>query len=354
MMKLLTEETLATEISAEIAKCGDVRVAVAFWGKGGSRQIGLQAARKCRILCNLRSGACNPDEIAALRRRKKSVEIRTHDRLHAKVYWTPKAVAIGSSNVSTNGLAISPDAAGSWAEANVFSDDPALIEETGVWFDDRWKESLAITDPMLEAAREKWNLRSRQSSLLNVKQTTLLAAAKADPEAFRKHKIYLAIYTQGHSADASKARKELRQSGRTERLEDGSSVSFKDAELYEDWNGIPEGAWLVDCDLKNARRPRVWGIRLVPTPMTPIVLPEGDAVVAFRRPSFEVAGQAFKLPPAERQEIEQNMRKLFRATPKSQLLHISKAALLLSKSRNGRVVDRGSPRKQRAFGRAKS
>jgi len=62
--------------------------AVAYWGKGATERLGLDKIRKkpVRIICDLWSGACNPNELQKLLDR--GFKLRTKDRLHAKVYIT--------------------------------------------------------------------------------------------------------------------------------------------------------------------------------------------------------------------------------------------------------------------------
>jgi hypothetical protein len=74
------EKTLKSIVSEE----GELLLAVAFWGQGAESIIYPKRRGSLRIICNLRSGATNPDTINSLRQ-KKGVELKQHDRLHAKV-----------------------------------------------------------------------------------------------------------------------------------------------------------------------------------------------------------------------------------------------------------------------------
>ncbi len=101
-MKLLTEIEAPEAIKKLLADAETAKFAVAFWGKAlRFRKIGhfrkREAAQKY-----LQSpvSACNPTEIRELLKLAPSVEVRTNPRLHAKVYWTPTGVVVGSSNAS--------------------------------------------------------------------------------------------------------------------------------------------------------------------------------------------------------------------------------------------------------------
>jgi hypothetical protein len=65
-----------------------------------------------QIVCNLESGACNPDPIRQLS--QLGWNIRTNPRLHAKVYLFPSAAVVGSANPSTNGLSFDFYAGKGW------------------------------------------------------------------------------------------------------------------------------------------------------------------------------------------------------------------------------------------------
>jgi hypothetical protein len=103
MLKLLTERDLPKEVAALIKGRTDVRIAVPFWGKDAVDLLVLSRAKGGQIICNLESGCCDPDVIDKLRGR---FTVKTHARLHGKLYCTSKAASVGSSNVSTNGLAV--------------------------------------------------------------------------------------------------------------------------------------------------------------------------------------------------------------------------------------------------------
>ena len=148
LISLLDEHTVVAPIRKLSKGCTDLRVAVAFWGKGGTKTLSLSKAKKGRVLCNLESGACNPEEIRAIRA-SKTLQIRTHAQLHAKIYWSPKAAVIGSSNASTNGLVVDAKTAKGWREANMWIGDPVELKRIGLRFNELWKQGRRVTNNLL-------------------------------------------------------------------------------------------------------------------------------------------------------------------------------------------------------------
>jgi hypothetical protein len=89
-------------ISNEIrAKLGDlirgstgVDLAIAYWGANAGKTLGMDLVEgPVRILCDARSGACNPDELKHLLQR--GFVIKTRNGLHAKVAITSTSVIVG-------------------------------------------------------------------------------------------------------------------------------------------------------------------------------------------------------------------------------------------------------------------
>ena len=148
----------------QLASCsGEVRAAVAYWGKGAAERTGLaknERSETVRIICDLLSGACNPAEIESLVR--LGVTVRTLDRLHAKVWIASGQAIVGSANSSHNGLpGDDEEAANASIEAAVLSRNPDLIRQVAAWFEDQWCASSAIEDRHLDQARDMWNRRRR-------------------------------------------------------------------------------------------------------------------------------------------------------------------------------------------------
>ena len=109
-MRLLTGTDVHREVVRIMSRTGEVMAAVAYWGDGASERTGItrkKSRNKARVICDLLSGACNPAEIDKLM--KLGVQVKTLDRLHAKIWIGGNTVILGSANASKNGL---PDSYG--------------------------------------------------------------------------------------------------------------------------------------------------------------------------------------------------------------------------------------------------
>lgn len=162
-MKLLDEAKALVEIRSLLGEADEARLAVAFWGAGAIERLGLdRPGFRAQILCNLDSGACNPAELRRIRK-LSGIMLRAHPALHAKVYWTPQAAVLGSSNASSNGLALEGDAAGAWAEANVRVNDTAMLAEIATWFEALFAEGYEILDADIDRAELIWKARAKMA-----------------------------------------------------------------------------------------------------------------------------------------------------------------------------------------------
>jgi PLD-like domain len=152
VLKFIEGDELVSEFHA-VASLDGSEIAVAFWGKGAAAELKLTTSNCSRIICNLQSGACDPDEVQKMK--KLGFNLRTHPRLHAKVYLAKRAVIIGSANASANGLAMS-EGFSSLREANIITDESTVLNDARMWFDKIWKEAHNITDLDIKEARRLW------------------------------------------------------------------------------------------------------------------------------------------------------------------------------------------------------
>lgn len=133
-LKIHTEDTfLAVCDSAKMAK--KIIMCVAFWGKGATERLKLYDIdpSKITIICDLRSGSCSFEEIEKIL--KLEIQIKTLDRLHAKIYWTDKSAVIGSANASANGLGMENSEQLMNYEACIETDDAKIVSEIKNWID---------------------------------------------------------------------------------------------------------------------------------------------------------------------------------------------------------------------------
>lgn len=230
---------VVTSISEED---GEILAAVAFWGRGADSIIKPRLGQAVKLICNLASGATNPDVIDALRS-KKGILLRQHDRLHAKVIVGGRRALVGSANLSSNGLNLEGSEISGWEEAGLVTIDPKQIGTIKEWFTAMWAESRPITDAAVEDARRKWKERratrvkngspdSRSGFLLD----------KLDREELADRRIYLTIYGDWISDEAKRAygRYEEKLTGQR------ASKSAKLPPMYENWPELPKEAQLID------------------------------------------------------------------------------------------------------------
>ena len=165
-MKFLTGDEIAREIKHLVNKRGKVRAAVAFWGSGAAEETGLASKGKGQILCDLFSGACNPNEVRKLR--DSGLEVRTLHGMHAKLWINGDSVILGSANASTNGLGFEQKTMTSAlrdipnTEVNILIRDRNLSKAAVDWFDCQWGQAKLITKQELKEAKSLWERRKRR------------------------------------------------------------------------------------------------------------------------------------------------------------------------------------------------
>ncbi len=213
MLELVREYDVAKRFRKLKKSAPKSIVAVPFWGKGALTLLGIGGGQKSQIVCNLQSSACNPYVIEDLKN-TQGVTVRSNPRLHAKIYATDKFAIIGSSNASSNGLAIEGQPE-SWIEANVISDDPAIVGSAFALFQEIWDspETSKITNAALTEAKKLWDNRPKQQP--RVTATSLLAACREQPELFEA--VYLAVYDEGLGPKGSRKLKDFKKSQRCQR-----------------------------------------------------------------------------------------------------------------------------------------
>ena len=247
--KPLKEMKMATfNARAERRRSTRADLAVAFWGKGAASNLKIVKGSKVRIICNLESGACNPDEIERLR---TVAQVKTHPELHAKVYLTDNAAIIGSSNASANGLAMSANDVAGWREANMVVDDPSILPGIRSWFAKMWKDARSIENNDIDRARALWKLR-RQLAPSTRNKKSLFGALRADHELFESSKIYCVAWCEPLDKGAKKISKKLSADG-----------TLRNALFYQPVKPFDPGSWLIRCDFDRAT-PTITGYAYVP------------------------------------------------------------------------------------------
>jgi hypothetical protein len=153
----INSENYVETVKSVLESEGEALAAVAFWGHD-SELLLRNRGGKTKVICNLISGATNPKTIELLLE-MENVEIRQHDKLHAKILVVGKSAIVGSANFSSNGLNLEAGEVKGWEEAGLLTDDSTQVSEIRAWFDSRWKESRLINEVDIEQARLKWEQR---------------------------------------------------------------------------------------------------------------------------------------------------------------------------------------------------
>lgn len=240
-VRLINGSELSQQIR-DLFSNGEARLAVAFWGTGAADELGLTDPNvNGRIICNLRMGGTNPDEIQKLL--DIGFQVRQCDTLHSKVYLGEQGAVIGSSNASANGLAFQGSECSGWIETNVYLPASAPHEELSTWFETFWlsDEVRLIDETDIEVARERW--RHRRTLPLPakrpLKKDNLLTTLKTVPERLFDRRIYITIYFQEASKEAE------RKFERYKRNLSGDDRTASDLGFWEDWDDLPDNSHLV-------------------------------------------------------------------------------------------------------------
>lgn len=232
-------QEVVTSISEED---GELLVAVAFWGRGADSIIKPRLGQTVKLICNLASGATNPDVIDALRN-KKGISLRQHDRLHAKVIVGGRRALVGSANLSSNGLNLEGSEISGWEEAGLVTADSKQVGAIKEWFTMMWAESRPIRESEVEEARRKWKERRAtrvKKGSLHSRSGFLLERLSREDLADRQ--IYLAIYGDWLSDEAKRAYRKYEEELTGQR----APKSAKLPPMYENWPELPKEAQLID------------------------------------------------------------------------------------------------------------
>ena len=154
-----------------------LQIAVSYWGKGALTTTRLQErieqknSKPIQVLCDLLSGACNPEPIEELtelaKKSKNKVQVKTLSGLHAKVWISGSQVIVGSANVSANGLGFDDRVSQEGnIEAGVELSRQDFAEEVKNWFNEQWERAEPVDASRIQLAKERWN-RRRNSDFMN-------------------------------------------------------------------------------------------------------------------------------------------------------------------------------------------
>jgi PLD-like domain len=200
MIKFLAGKAIASAVNRNLSRLGPTDLAVAYWGRGGAKKLGLTDTdthkagthKNVRIICDLWSLACHPDELLGLL--KDGFKLRTKDGLHAKVYLLGEYAVIGSANASTNGLGVEGNKFDFELEAAVETDDLNVIAAAKEWFEKQWRTSEPVDKALLEKVRPEWLRRKRAIMGGNTNPDSLFHRLATDPGFFSGLPISLGVF----------------------------------------------------------------------------------------------------------------------------------------------------------------
>lgn len=159
---------------------GEVRLAVAYWGKGASNLLGLdkikssKKKRDVKIILDLDSGCCSPSELEFLYSMKPGgIKVRYLNNLHAKVYSSERGSLVGSSNASTNGLGEDGAEYCVKFEAGLLDQSPKTATNIKKWFRSLWRIAHELDEEAIKHAKKVWNGKARPKSSTKTLTETL-------------------------------------------------------------------------------------------------------------------------------------------------------------------------------------
>jgi hypothetical protein len=325
-VELLREDAVAPRFRKAMRNDREAVIAVPYWGKGAIGLLGIKRGANIRIICNIDHPGCNPYEIEDIR--NLNVKVWTHPRLHAKIYATPRLAIVGSSNVSSNGLAVEGSASRAWIEANIASGEQFFVDQVqalfGTIFDDPDTRLICNHD----IARAKERRASFPPSLAELPRgQSLFDAARAAPEAFAP--VYVAAYRVSLDKEA---RARLREADNevTSQLETRSSGKLWGYQFAN----VPRDAWVVDLNCRNLDRPSYRGTaRILGAPVT--IIREGarmnDLSLALRGPIY-IGGRKYNLNAAEKDALAKAAKAICRVETE-EMIPLAQALRIIDRKR---------------------
>jgi hypothetical protein len=326
MVELLRENEVAPRFRISMRQGGEALIAVPFWGKGAIALLGLNAGTRARIICNIDHPGCNPQEIEDIRKLK--IKVWTHPRLHAKIYVTPTLAIVGSSNVSSNGLAVEGNAARGWLEANVAGTASSFVDDVPVLFQTIFDDPNTRPVRAPDIARAKARRATFPPSLYELPaRQSLFDAARAAPEAFAS--VYVAAYRDSLDDEAKPKLKEAEG----EAASQVGSGRFKKLWGYQ-FAKIPRDAWVIDLSCRNLDRPRVWGTaRIFGEPIKVFRNRKrlNDLSLALRGPIW-IGGRKYNMSANEKATLAKAAKAIY-AVDTEGLLPLSDALRIIDRKR---------------------
>lgn len=224
----------------------DIFCAVAFWGSGGiallKNSLDKNPKRKITIICNLESGATNPDFVSWCLKNPKNFTILTSSKLHANVILGAKKYIVGSTNISANGLGHKNDETNGLMEASITGDDAKTAKEILSWFKSEEKKAKKITTKMLKEARLVWARRKQIKEFEDPGAKSLIEHFINNPDDFIGKNINLAIYKNDFDENANEALNTFKENGQ---VQDNKKKHNNNLDPFQNWPNLPKDAYLI-------------------------------------------------------------------------------------------------------------
>lgn len=185
--------SIFSEYEGLIKRSPTLRIAIAFWGLGAAKQLGLlESKAETRVLCWLSSGGTNPAEIKTLINYYGAESVRQLDNMHAKVICGEDRAIIASANASADGLGWEGSETDGHFEAGVLVRDPTVLRQIQQWFDTLWNNEATIIDrAALVSARSTHDARRKTRPVRGPQ--SLLLALRSSPDVFNHRPWYLVL-----------------------------------------------------------------------------------------------------------------------------------------------------------------
>lgn len=209
MQAFLSASECRAEVRRMLASNGPIQAAVAYWGKGAIKDLGIHKGLDFRAVCDVRSGGCNTDVVEELLRLFGPNRILTHDRFHAKVWLAQGTLIIGSSNASSNGLGFEGHETDSLVEANMLVKDPKMVKTVREWMEKSVAQSarkITANDLRVGARRHAINRGKRPVPEVG----DLLSSLKTDSDSFADRDAFVWVWDQSEKV-ARWARDEIKE-----------------------------------------------------------------------------------------------------------------------------------------------
>lgn len=239
-MELITQNSQTKELIESLMKeAADIKLAVAFWGKGANESIKKVKNKKLKIICNLESGATNPYEIIKIGKLIGFKNIRSIKNLHAKTYLTNNKMILGSSNFSANGLSLEGDETNKLIEANILVENRIVIKQAESWFNSLWNKAKKIDQNYCHKYIPKWASNRKRNTSRKIQNNFFKAFENGE---YSNELIYIII----DSVPLTKEQEKLGNGLAKDATKDDLFYAGKEINYWWGYYAIPRKAKIIN------------------------------------------------------------------------------------------------------------